>query len=56
MGWVRKQLAKDKNVRGIIITRKAGDDLKYAASIVDNVTIKEYEVEFTFKDANLDTE
>jgi len=56
MGWVKKHLAKDQNVRGIIITRKADDDLRYAASIVGNIKIKEYEVEFTFKDANLETE
>jgi hypothetical protein len=56
MGWVKKHLAKDRNVRGVIIARKADDELKYAASINPNISIKEYEVTFTFKNASLEVE
>lgn len=53
MGWVKRHIAGNRNVKGIIITRRADDELKYAASAVGNVKIKEYEVEFTFNDADL---
>jgi len=54
MGQVRKRLAGGKKVRGIIICRKATDRLKYAVSVVESVKIKEYEVNFTFHDADLE--
>jgi hypothetical protein len=56
MGWVKRHLANGKNVRGIIVTREANDELKYAVSALGNVKVKEYEVEFTFKDAGLGIE
>jgi hypothetical protein len=56
MGWVKHHLAKNQDVRGIIVTGKADDQLKYAASVVRNIKIKEYKVEFTFNDANLSIE
>jgi len=51
MGWVRTHLAKQGDVRGIIIAKQASDDLKYAASNLRNVVIKEYEVQFNFRDS-----
>jgi len=56
MGWVKKHLAKDRKVRGIIVCRNATDELKYAASTLENVSIKEYEVHFSFHDADLEIE
>jgi len=49
MGWVKKKLAKQQGVRGIIIAKKASDELKYAVSSLENVAIKEYEVQFNFR-------
>ena len=49
MGWVKKKLAKQETVRGIIIAKKASDELKYAVSNLENVAIKEYEVQFNFR-------
>jgi len=50
MGWVKKKLAKQERVRGIIIAKKASDELKYAVSNLENVAVKEYEVQFNFRD------
>ena len=50
MGWVKKNLAKQEKVRGIIIAKKASDELRYAVSNLENVAVKEYEVQFKFKD------
>lgn len=54
MGWVRKHIANGRLVRGMIITKQADAELKYAASMIDNVEIKEYAVEFTFRSADLE--
>lgn len=56
MGWVKRHLAGDRNVRGIIVCRNATDRLKYATSTLGNVGIKEYEVNFSFHDADLEVE
>jgi len=56
MGWVKKHMAGDRNVRGIIICKTATDRLKYATSLLDNVCIKEYEVTFSFNDTDLEIE
>lgn len=47
---VRQDLAKDKEVRGIIIAEDFDKKLKYALSEIPNVSLKRYEVNFTFKD------
>jgi len=54
MGWVKQKLAKEKGVRGFIVTKDAEDRLRYAASIIPNVKIKEYEISFTFKTVELE--
>lgn len=56
MGWVKRHLAGERNVRGIIVCRNATDRLKYATSTVGSVGIKEYEVNFSFHDADLEVE
>ncbi len=53
MGWVQRHLAKGKGVRGIIIAREIAESLKYAASISNFIKIKEYEVNFSFRDISL---
>ena len=49
MGWVKKNLAKEKEVRGLIICQIATENLKYSISMVSNIAIKEYQVQFSFK-------
>lgn len=56
MGWVKRHLARERKVRGIIVCRNATDRLKYATSTVGSVGIKEYEVNFNFYDADLEVE
>lgn len=50
ISWVRQNMAKDKEVRGIIIADDFDKKLKYAASETANIILKQYEVNFTFKD------
>lgn len=54
MGWVKHNLAKGRGVRGFIVTREADQRLRYAASVLPSVKIKEYEVSFRFKDAEIE--
>lgn len=56
MGWVKRHIAGNRKVRGIIVCMNATDGLKYATSTLENVTIKEYEVHFSFHDADLEIE
>ena len=46
MGWVKKNLAKDKNVKGIIVANKMDDKIKYAVSATTDITLYEYEMKF----------
>lgn len=52
MGWLRKTIAKDRDVNGIIVAKEISDSLRYAVSMVPNVSLFEYEVEFHLKPAN----
>jgi len=56
MGWVKRHIAGNRKVRGIIVCMNATDGLKYAASTLENVSIKEYEVHFSLHDADLEIE
>ena len=44
IGWIEKNLADDKPVRGIIIAAKITDDLKLACSCIKGVKLFEYEL------------
>jgi hypothetical protein len=44
MGWVKENLAKKKNVRGLILTEDIDDKLKYAIKFVPNVKVLTYKV------------
>lgn len=52
MGWVRQTIGRDREVLGIIVARTITENLRYAASIVPNVSLYEYELAFTLKQAN----
>ncbi len=51
MGWVEKHLAKEggKTVEGLIIARKADKSAAYALSLLPQVSMMTYEVEFRLK-------
>lgn len=47
IGWIRRNLAKDnETVKGLIITNKAEDNIKYAVSAIKDVELRLYKVDF----------
>jgi hypothetical protein len=52
MGWARQTIGSQTQVNGIIVAKSIGDNLRYAASVVPNVSLFEYEVEFHLRSAN----
>lgn len=44
MGWVKKHLAGEKNVFGVIVASDIGQKLRYAATQVPNVRLMEYDL------------
>lgn len=49
MGWVEKNLADGKKVRGIIVASEITEDLKLATSRIPDVKLMEYEISFKIK-------
>lgn len=54
MGWVKHALigSAKGSVHGIIVARSIPDNLRYGASVVPNVSLFEYEVDFHLKPAH----
>jgi len=50
MGWVKRELAYGKPVRGIIVASDFHERVKYAIEAMPNVVLKRYEVLFAFLD------
>lgn len=48
-GWVRRNLANGKRVRGIIVGSSVTEDLKIAASEIGDVMLMEYEIAFSLR-------
>lgn len=48
MGWVKENLAGDRDVRGIIVANEFTNRLKYASTVMPNVSLKKYEIRFEF--------
>lgn len=46
MGWVKKHLANGKEVVGIIVANKMDTKIKYAVSMIPEVSLWEYEMNF----------
>jgi len=46
MGWVKENLAKDKNVRGIIIAKEKDDRIEYALKLMPMVDLYLYNIKF----------
>jgi hypothetical protein len=55
MGWVQRELAGGKPVRGILVAREFGDGAKFAALALPALTLKEYRVAFTFNTVDIAT-
>jgi hypothetical protein len=49
MGWIEKNLAGNKRVRGVIVANEISEDLKLAASRIQDVSLMEYEISFQLK-------
>lgn len=52
MGWVRQTIGRDREVNGVIVAKEIGASLRYAVSVVPNVSLFEYEVQFQLKPAH----
>ena len=52
MGWVKQTIGKDREVNGVIVAKVISESLRYAVSVVPNVSLFEYEVEFHLKPVN----
>jgi hypothetical protein len=52
MGWVKQTIGQGHDVFGVIVARSVTDKLRYACSVVPNVCLFEYEVEFRLKAAH----
>jgi len=46
MGWVKVNLARERSVGGIVVARSIDERLRYAVSVIPNVVLLEYEVDF----------
>lgn len=53
MGWVRQTIGRDREVFGIVVAKTISENLRYAASIIPNVSLYEYDVSFRLNQANL---
>lgn len=52
MGWVKQTIGKDREVNGVMVAKEISENLRYAVSVVPNLSLFEYEVEFHLKPAN----
>ena len=48
MGWVKENLASNKEVRGIVIVHEIDKKLDYSASVLKNVEVKYYKINLKF--------
>lgn len=53
MGWIKEKLAQNKNVTGIVVSKKANDKIKYAASMTPDVHLFEYDLAFDIQEVSL---
>lgn len=53
IGWIKKNLAKGREVRGMLVANSFDEKVKYATALVPDISLKRYELKFEFKDVNL---
>jgi len=49
MGWIKSNLAKDKEVKGVIVAKNIDEKLKYAISIIPDISLFEYKLDFQIR-------
>lgn len=52
MGCIKQTIGKNREVHGVIVAKEISDNLKYAISVIPNVSLFEYEVTFKLVPAN----
>jgi hypothetical protein len=50
MGWVTANLAAGSEVRGVVVARSIDDRLRFAAAVMPNVVLLEYEMDFSVRE------
>ena len=53
MGWVQRELAGGRPVRGILVAREFSGGAKFAALALPTIVLKEYRVAFTFSNVDI---
>ena len=49
MGWIKQTIGRQDEVRGVIVAKTISDNLRYAVTVIPNVSLFEYEVSFQLK-------
>jgi hypothetical protein len=52
MGWVKHTIGKNRDVHGVIVAKSVPESLRYALSIIPNLSLFEYEVSFKLSPAH----
>jgi RecB family endonuclease NucS len=52
MGWVKLNLAREREVGGVVVAKSIDERLRYAACVIPNVALLEYEVEFRLREVD----
>ena len=52
MGWVKNTIGREHKVFGVIVAKSINNKLRYAASVIPNTCLLEYEVEFRLRSAD----
>lgn len=53
MGWVKIKLAGNKRVKGVIVAKRTDENLKYAVSVIPNISLFEYELNFKIREVSI---
>lgn len=52
MGWVQQTIGRECKVSGVIVAKTISQNLRWAVSVVPNVSLFEYQVEFHLRPAH----
>ncbi len=52
MGWVKSNLSNGKDVKGVIVALNIDDKLRYAASVINDISLFEYELNFKIQEVS----
>ena len=52
MGWVPRNIAINKEVRGVIVAQSFADELRYAVSITPQISLFQYKINFSISQAD----